>query len=269
MKIDATITAQSIPQGALEGRTAVVIDVLRATSTITTALASGCHAVFPVLTIKEARETVELLAGGRGAGASAVRGGTAGRRGACGTHSPLLGGERLARRIEGFDLGNSPSEYTPEAVSGRVIIHTTTNGTRALRAAAGSTRVLAGCFLNAEAVAGAAAGFGEDVLLACAGTRGCFSADDTACAGLIAGLILELFPGRVVLSSTVEVALELYRSRRGRLIELLGEIRSGGYLKELGLYEDIEFCSRINHFQVVPILNDGAMLALERIAVPG
>ena len=133
MRVEAVLTPAEIallPRRDLSDATCVVFDVLRATSTILTALFNGATRVYPVGTTAEAftlRDTRLPAA--------------------------LLGGERGGVRIEGFDLGNSPREYTPEIVSGRDIITTTTNGTVALRACAGARTVFAGALLNLRALA--------------------------------------------------------------------------------------------------------------------
>ena len=150
-------------QGASEGGIAVVIDVLRASTTIITALAHGARRVRPVLTVDEAR----ALADGAGV---------------------LLGGERGGLKIEGFDLGNSPREYSRDRVGGRSIVITTTNGTAALHACSGAAEVLIGAIVNRSAVAAAAHALarehgGCDVHLVCAGTEGAVTEEDLLAAG--------------------------------------------------------------------------------------
>ncbi|MFO0424118.1 MAG: 2-phosphosulfolactate phosphatase [Planctomycetia bacterium] len=152
-------------QGACAGGIAVVIDVLRASTTIITALAHGAARVRPVLTVEEARAE----AAARGA---------------------MLGGERGGRRIEGFDLGNSPLEYGRDRVGGRPIVITTTNGTAALHACDGAAEVLIGAIVNRSAVAEAAHALaiehgGCDIHLVCAGTEGAVTEEDLLAAGAI------------------------------------------------------------------------------------
>lgn len=151
--------------GACTGGVAVVIDVLRASTTIVTALAHGAGGVWPVFTIEEAR----VQAAARGA---------------------MLGGERGGRRIDGFHFGNSPLEYSRDRVGGRSIVITTTNGTAALRACTGAAEVLIGAIVNRSAVAAAAATLarehgGCDIHLVCAGTDGAVTEEDLLGAGAI------------------------------------------------------------------------------------
>jgi 2-phosphosulfolactate phosphatase len=152
-------------QGACAGGIAVVIDVLRASTTIITALAHGAARVRPVLTVEEARAEAAAL-------------------------GTLLGGERGGLKIQGFDLGNSPREYSRDRVGGRSIVITTTNGTAALHACSGAADVLIGAVVNRSAVAAAAHALalkhgGCDVHLVCAGTEGAVTEEDLLAAGAI------------------------------------------------------------------------------------
>ncbi|MGA2788248.1 MAG: 2-phosphosulfolactate phosphatase, partial [Verrucomicrobiota bacterium] len=172
MKIDAILSPAELPALAkrdLRNATCVVFDVLRATSTIVTALHNGARAIMPVSEIAEAL--------------------------ACRRKQPdlLLGGERDGVKIRAaqtggvdFDLGNSPREYTPEKVRGKTIVSTTTNGTRALRACAGAQTVLAASFLNLTATAKFIRQHQPaEVLLVCAGTRENVATEDVLAAGAL------------------------------------------------------------------------------------
>ncbi len=145
----------------LRGGVAVVIDVLRASTTMSQALFAEANAVIPCGEVAEAQERAANLPGG----------------------SFLLGGERGGVKIPGFDLGNSPAEYTPERVAGRTIVFSTTNGTRALKRCEQADQILIGCFANLDAVAKAVGKTGLPAHLVCAGTDGVLSAEDVLCAG--------------------------------------------------------------------------------------
>ncbi len=152
-----------MPEGACAGGIAIVIDVLRASTTMITALAHGASRVRPVRTVGEAR-------------------GLAGHPGV------LLGGERGGRPIEGFDLGNSPLEYTRQRVAGHEVVITTTNGTAALHACQDAAEILVGAVVNGSAVAALAihlAAGGRDIHLVCAGTDGDVTEEDLLGAGAI------------------------------------------------------------------------------------
>lgn len=213
---------------------AVVIDVLRATSVMVTALAHGARAIQAVAEVHEAREAAAQYPAG----------------------TVLLGGERRALPIPGFDLSNSPREYTPEKVAGKTLILTTTNGTRALASLQGVEPLFIGAVLNAGAVARTLAHLGRDALLVCSGTRGRFSLDDVACAGLIAARLKALVPA-LGLDDLAYAALSLYENHCRGLKELVAHAVHYRYLVELGLERDIDFCLKEDLFTIVPEVQNG------------
>ena len=207
------------PAEAAAAQLAVVVDVLRATSTIVQALAAGYERVLCCEEIEEAKALRESEGDG------------------------LLAGERACVRIPGFDLGNSPGEFV--VPQGETVILTTTNGTRALVAAARQCeRVLAGSLLNLEAVASAAGG-GGDVAIVCAGVQGAFAMDDAYCAGRLA----ERLGGES--SDAAAAAIRLARSF-GSAREGLAASQSARNLVAAGLEEDIDWCVRESVLDVVP-----------------
>ncbi|HLO03134.1 MAG TPA: 2-phosphosulfolactate phosphatase [Symbiobacteriaceae bacterium] len=213
----------------MAGRAAVVIDVLRATTTIVTALVNGADTVVPVLAPEEAFQVVQ--------------------------ENPerkfVLGGERKSLLIPGFHLSNSPLEYTQTKVGGRPILFTTTNGTRAIRRAAGADVVYIASFLNAPAVAKELSRLGKPVAICCAGTYDQFSLEDTACAGAIIEFLAG--PDQVVeLNDLGLVARELYRRFDGRLAELLRLAEHGQNLAHLGLRDDLLFCAQLGTTTALP-----------------
>ena len=162
MRIETFLSSAEAEDGQFANTTVVVIDVIRATSTIVAALAAGARAVYPTLSSEEAIRLANSL----------------------GRHNTLLCGERRGLMIEGFDLGNSPAEFTPDRVSDISLVMTTTNGTRAFLAAEAADRVIVAALMNLSAVA-AAVSESEQVAFICAGKEGRFSLDDAVCAGLI------------------------------------------------------------------------------------
>ena len=228
MRVDVVFT----PDGAGTAPTGVVIDVIRATSTICQALASGYRRVFCTAEIEDARALREALGEG------------------------ILGGERKAVRIPGFDLGNSPREYVEP--SGETLVLSTTNGTRAVVAAAGRCeRVLIASLLNLGAVVDAARAHGDDVLVVCAGVQGAIALDDA----YVAGRIVELL-GDVQRTDGAEAAARLVTTWGGPE-EALRASKSGRNLLENApeLEDDIPYCARESVLQAVPQLvamRDGA-----------
>ncbi len=165
-----TIHAHFLPQlvapDDVAGHTVVVLDILRATTTITYALAAGVKRVIPCGEIDEAQRAAEKIAAGTG------------------QMRPLLAGERHGLPIEGFDLGNSPSEFTPERTGGRTLVFTTTNGTRAMLHCRQAGRVLLGAFVNLQALV-AQLRVADELHLLCAGTEREITREDVLAAGAI------------------------------------------------------------------------------------
>ena len=153
-----------IPAGALKGGVAVVVDVLRATTVMIHALAAGCDALIPCLEIDEARKVAASLPAG----------------------TAILAGERQGKPIPGFERGNSPSSFTPELCTGKTLVMTTTNGTRAILACLEADRILIGAFVNRKATVEALIADGRPIHLVCSGTDGQVSLEDTMLAGAIA-----------------------------------------------------------------------------------
>jgi 2-phosphosulfolactate phosphatase len=213
------------PDEAGAAPTGLVIDVIRATSTICQALSAGYERVFCTAEVEEARTLRDALGGG------------------------VLGGERHAVRIPGFDLGNSPREYE-EAVGGETLVLSTTNGTRAvISAAQRCKRVFVASLLNLSSVVEAAREAGEDVVVVCAGVQGTLALDDAFVAGRIVELLgwerTDAAVAAARLAGTWSGAEEAFRgSKSGRnLMENAPELEP-----------DIPFCARESALDVVPRL---------------
>jgi 2-phosphosulfolactate phosphatase len=200
---------------------AVVIDVLRATSTMTQALASGYERVLCCAEIEDAQALAQ-------------------------TEGPAkLAGERRLEAIAGFDFGNSPREVAGEPAA-KTLILTTTNGTRLLVAAAARyERVYVGSLLNLDAVAAAARESGEEIAILCAGVLGELTLDDAYCAGRI----VEAIGGENTDSATAAIRLA---GTYGSAKDGLGSSRSAWNLRRHGMEEDIEWCARESVLDVVP-----------------
>jgi 2-phosphosulfolactate phosphatase len=216
----------------LQERTVVVLDVLRATSTIVAALASGARAIYPVASPDEA---VRL-------------GSTLGRE------DTLLCGERRGLKVEGFHLGNSPAEFTPERVAGRRLVMSTTNGTRAFQAAAPAARILVGSLLNLGAAARAAAN-AEELVVLCAGREDSFALDDAVCAGLLLDRVEAELGAPPELDDAGRAARLLARSVTPDA-DFLRSVGGGAALVSIGLDEDLEHCARIDLHDIVPEMQD-------------
>lgn len=233
MKIDIIISANDIKDEKMKNKTALVIDMLRATSVIVTAIKNGCSSVIPVVTIEEAMK----IAKGK-------------------ENEFLLGGERQAVKIEGFDFSNSPLEYTEDKVKGKKLIMTTTNGTKAINGCTAAEKIIIGAMINAKAAAQKLIQLNNDVVIVNAGTNGEFSIDDFICAGYIISLLKA--EQKVNLSDIATTALYVYEQNK----DIKSFIRFANHykkIKELGLYEDLEYCCSKDIIDIVPEYRDGVI----------
>jgi 2-phosphosulfolactate phosphatase len=218
------------PPGRLAGGVAVVIDVLRATTTIIHALAAGCAAVVPCAEVDEARALADGLLAGK----------------------VLLGGERGGRPLPGFDLGNSPREYTAAACGGTTLILTTTNGTRALLRAAEAERVLVAGFVNYSAVCELLRQEARPVHIVCAGSDGEVTLEDTLLAGALVDFLCEA--GTAWLNDAGRLAWDCFENHGRVLLGALEVSRGGTQLRELGYDDDIQAAAQVDQFALVPEL---------------
>ena len=232
MKITMIPASQYICEEAIRGKLVVIIDVLRATSVITTAIANGAQ---EIVAVKEIDEALSL------------------REEGC-----IMGGERKALKIEGFDLSNSPLEYTRDVVDGRKIIMTTTNGTNAISRAAGAGEIIIGCMLNGRAVAKYMAASNRDAVVACAGTAGQFSIDDFICGGKI------LWDLKKFCSPDLDdMCSAAYMAYRDHKEDVLGYVKHAAhykYMLSIGLEDDIEYCFREDETDMVPVYQKGRII---------
>ena len=220
-----------IRAGALAGGTAVVIDLLRASTTICYALGAGAERVVPVLEVEDALRA----------------------RSSLGVRGVVLGGERGGKHIDGFDLGNSPSEYTSERVGGKTVVFTTTNGTRAALACKDAATVLVGCFANLTSVAESALATEADVHLVCAGTGGAIAMEDCLFAGALARRLVEQGMRQGNDESLLTVgAWSFAAAMPGGLDHALRSAQGGRNLSGLGMDADIAVCATVDASPVTP-----------------
>jgi len=231
MNLKTHFLPSHVAADALRG-VVVVIDQLRASSTIVAALASGATAVVPCLRPEDAVT------------ARANR-----------PTALLLGGERHGRLIDGFDLANSPREYRTQRVAGKCIAFTTTNGTKALLHARLAGHVLVGCLNNRAAVAHTAATLASqanaEIQLLCAGTGGAVCLDDVLAAGAIASSIQESMPTDC--DDETRIAERAFRDAMTHgVLSAMRESQGGRNLIEIGMEADVADCSRLDITTVVP-----------------
>ncbi len=236
MKLDICYSPDLLPLYDLRGRVAVIVDVLRATSTIATALAAGMTEVYPVSTLDE------CAALGR-------------------THGCVTAAERDGVPAEGFDLGNSPFELLHEdfPVRGRALAISTTNGTKALRRSLAAEAVVCGAFLNLAAVADFCLARQRDILVVAAGWKGQFCLEDTLLGGALAERLLP-HGLDITQSDAALAAYQLWQNARADLPGYLLQSAAVRRLRALEANDDFVFCTKIDIYPEVLPLWDGGKL---------
>lgn len=242
MKINVLSTTLSADELYFTDKTTVVIDVLRASTTIITALDNGAKEILPVASVDFAMK---------------VSGGFF-------SMQTLLCGERNTKKIEGFALGNSPLEFTQDKVAGKTIILYTTNGTRAVAKAKFSANLYVCSFSNVSALAGHLSKLNKDIEILCAGRSNNFSLEDTICAGKLISEI-ENLKVRVSLTDSAKASVSLSKSLGKSILKMLKESEHGKILLENGFEEDLDFCSKLNTTQAIPYYTEGALKLLPDI----
>jgi 2-phosphosulfolactate phosphatase len=240
---------EALGNRVLNDTVCVVFDVLRATSSMVTALANGASAIFPVATIAEAlalrKKSAEVL--------------LAGEREGLRIGSELTGGVA-------FDVGNSPREFTKDLVNGLQIVMTTTNGTRALRACAGAKRVVVGSFLNLSATAKFVLQMNPaQLLIICSGTFEQAAYEDMLGAGALCELLWPQYPGSGVADSAL-ICRQLYSAAKTDLIGAMATSRNGSrLLNRPELRDDVQFCAGTDLFDLVVIMDGGGRVVKQPV----
>ena len=236
MRIDVFFGIQQVAPSDTAGRVVAVIDVLRASTCIAVALSNGARAVIPFDTPDQVVER------SRSFERSHVR----------------LAGERKMHAVPGFDFGNSPLEFTPEAVEGKTVLMTTTNGTGSMTAVQGARDVVVASYVNLEAVLSmfrAAARGGTDLSIICAGRDRQFALEDAACAGrYVRGVQKRL--ANVRLNDAAQACTMIDAKYRDNLRRLFDDSSHGQALAEAGFAEDLAVCAKVDAYPVVPIYAD-------------
>lgn len=237
MRIRLYPTLERVERETLHDAAVVVIDVLRATSTIIAGIENGAEKIIPVEDIETASRLV----------------------GPSDREVKILAGERKGLPIEGFDLFNSPLEFTSETISGKTVILTTSNGTRALVAAEKARRILIGAITNVGAVADRVRGE-TDLVILCSGNDGGLAVEDLLCAGMLIRR-LEGIAGNDDLDDAGRIALMISDRFGDNTVSILRECERGRQLLDLGYEADIIYCACTDNSTVVPELIEGEITA--------
>lgn len=238
-----------VPEAYLKDKVAVTIDVLRACTTIAHALASGAAGVVPAKGVEEATKLQASLDRG----------------------STLLCGERNGLKIKGFDLGNSPLEYTEDVVKGKTLIMASTNGTPAMTKASAARVQLLCSFANvglvAEGLRTSKKGVGakSDIAVICSGRDGRMALEDTVCGGMLADILerdglVDLVEGA---NDAAVAARDLYLKYSDSLSEMVRGCSHGRYLESIGFGPDLEICSKVDSVSILPAVRDGVIAPVQ------
>ncbi|MEY3343674.1 MAG: hypothetical protein RL090_1358 [Bacteroidota bacterium] len=230
--IDVCFSPALLPLYDYKGSIVVVIDVLRATSSMCVAFANGVNSIVPVATLEE---SMAYRAKGF-----------------------LVGAERKGERVEGFDLGNSPFSFMGDVVFGKDIALTTTNGTQAIKAASGAHTITVGSFLNLSALCDWLSRQEQNVVLLCSGWKNAFNLEDT----LFAGAVVERLSGSFDYTDhrdSAIAAMSLYKLAQNDLLGFLDQSSHRHRLASLHIDKDVEYCLTIDQANVVPVLRGEAL----------
>jgi len=234
--ISVCFTADQFEKYADEKSTVVVVDLLRATSVICTAFMEGVKEIIPVLTLEEALTYK-------------------------GKEGYIVAAERNAKPIEGFDYGNSPFHYINADVEGKILVLTTTNGTKAINNAK-DHKVITSSYINLDAVSNHLIEENNDVIILCSGWKGVFNLEDPIFAGSLATLLLD--SGKYTSScDSLFASVQLLKNSGDDLFEYLSDSSHRRRLKSLNMEDDTRFClSPPVKSDIIPVLKDGKLIRL-------
>jgi 2-phosphosulfolactate phosphatase len=228
--IDVCLSPDLMHLYEVQDKTVVVVDILRATSCMTTAFAFGIKSITPFAKLEDCLAMKEK--------------------------GYFTAGERDGKKVDGFDLGNSPFEYMQENLKGKRIAFTTTNGTQAIAKSVGAKEIVIGSFLNLSAVTEYLSKSDNNVLVVCAGWKGKVNLEDT----LFAGALVDLLSDHTEPDCDAPLAAQhLYQQAKGDLSGFLENSSHVKRLAKLNIHKDIRFCLTPDQYSVVPVLRNGVL----------
>jgi 2-phosphosulfolactate phosphatase len=230
--IEVCLSPELIHLFELKGKTVVVVDILRATSCMTTAFAHNIHSMKPVASLEECKALKQ--------------------------EGYYIAAERGGQKVDGFDIGNSPFSYMEPILEGQKVAVTTTNGTLAITKSATASNVLIGSFLNISAVAKNVIDLEQDLIIHCAGWKGSVNAEDTLFAGALIDLLIDTYKMN---SDDASVAYALYQQHKDDMLDYVSRSSHAQRLQGFGIMKDIEFCLEIDKYNIVPYLQEGRIIS--------
>lgn len=240
LKIDLFLSQSEIQRSQISDQLVVIIDVLRASTSMITALANGCKAIISVSEIDKAKKLAKNFLPG----------------------SILLCGERNEVLIPGFDLSNSPLEYTADKVKDRTIIFTSSNGSKLFDYVQYGQKIIVAGFVNVTVIAKFIVESKLDVAILCAGKNGQFGLEDAVCGGMIINKIAELKDKSSALNDGAIAAQTMYQFYGKNIIGMLYQASHGKRLIDIGQEQDLLECGKIDAIEVIPILDGNELVPL-------
>lgn len=234
MNIDVSLTPSEIDHIDLKDKTGVVIDVLRASSVAVVAFENGCLSILHTTSLDDARDKSKFF----------------------NNENVLLGGERNGIKPDFFDLSNSPYDYTADVISGKNIIFSSSNGSKVIEKLKSAKNIFVGSFLNVSSLCKKLVSSNSDLLISCAGDWERLALGDTVCAGMIISIIENNFSNKIKLTDTAIISKLLFENYRNNITQMLVNSDWGLHLEKLGMRRDVELCSKIDIYQMVPKLNN-------------
>ncbi len=238
MKVDIYLTPYPFKDIPKKGKAVVAIDVLRSSTSTCAALINGAKGVIPSPGSVEAGEM----------------------RSKIGSDISLLAGEKDNVKIENFDLGNSPAEFTEDLVKNKLIIMTTSNGTAIFGMAHNAELIICGALVNISKVAEKVAGTNLDLAIVCAGQKGGFSIEDTICAGMLIHTLNVKHHIETELNDAGDLALLLYRTNKTTLVKVIQQGEHGRRLAYDGFAEDVAKATAVDSIPVLPVMAYGRLV---------
>jgi 2-phosphosulfolactate phosphatase len=232
--IEVCLTPDLVKTYGVENKIVVVVDILRATSVMTTALAHGIKSITPVATVEECQELKDK--------------------------GYLAAAERDGKTVAGFDFGNSPFTYMDKNLAGKKLAVTTTNGTLAITRSVNAEEVVVGSFLNISSVASYLKTQQHDVMILCAGWKGMVNLEDTLFAGALIELLGDAFDSE---NDSAIAAVALFSMAKDDMMGFLKNSSHAKRLKGLSIIKDISFCLERDVYNIIPVLKNGELIIKE------
>lgn len=232
--IEVCLTPDLVHLYGVENKVVVVVDILRATSCMTTAIANGIKSIIPVATLDECMALKSKVC--------------------------ITAAERDGKMAEGFDIGNSPFSYMEKSLQGKTVAMTTTNGTLAITKSKEAEEVVVGSFLNKSAVINYLISQPHDVLVLCAGWKGKMNLEDTLFAGAVVEGVKDYFDTENDSAITARI---LYNTAKDDMLSFLANSSHAKRLSRLNIVKDIEFCLTEDVYNVVPMMKGNALVKMQ------